>query len=174
MLQPPVIETERLRLRGHEIIDYAQACALWADPVVVRHIGGKPFTAEEVWHRLLRYRGLWALLGYGYWAVEEKSTQQFIGDIGFADFKREMTPSFGGAPEMGWILSPHAHGKGYATEAVMAALAWAATHVSATRYVCMIDPENLSSLSVASKAGFSEYARTTYKAAPMILLERQS
>jgi RimJ/RimL family protein N-acetyltransferase len=123
MLQIPVIETERLRLRGHEITDYADACAPWANPVVVRHIGRKPFTAEEVWHRLLRYRGLWALLGYGYWAVVEKSTQQFIGDIGFADFKREMTSSFGVAPEMGWILSPAAHGKGYATEAVMTALA---------------------------------------------------
>jgi RimJ/RimL family protein N-acetyltransferase len=174
MLQPPVIETERLRLRGHELTDYEDACALWADPVVVRHIGGKTFTAEEVWHRLLRYRGLWALLGYGYWAVEEKSTQQFIGDIGFADFKRELTPSFDGAPEMGWILSPLAHGKGYATEAVMAALAWTETHVPATRYVCMIDPENLASISVAGKAGFSEYARTTYKGAPMILLQRQS
>jgi hypothetical protein len=35
----------------------------------------------------------------------------------------------------------------------------------------MIDPDNLSSLSVASKTGFSEYARTTYKGAQMVLLE---
>jgi RimJ/RimL family protein N-acetyltransferase len=171
MLEIPVIETERLILRSHKISDHADSCTLWADPQVVRYIGGKPFTAEEVWHRLLRYQGLWAMLGFGYWAIEEKSTQRFIGDMGFADFKRDLTPSFNGAPEMGWILSPATHGKGYATEAVKAALAWGKTHITATSYVCMIEPENLPSLSVAGKSGFAEYARTNYKGAQMVLFK---
>jgi RimJ/RimL family protein N-acetyltransferase len=36
-----------------------------------------------------------------------------------------MQPSLGSAPEAGWVMAPRAHGKGYATEAVRAALAWA-------------------------------------------------
>ena len=37
----PVIETERLRLRGHRRDDFAACCALWSDPVVTQYIGGK-------------------------------------------------------------------------------------------------------------------------------------
>jgi RimJ/RimL family protein N-acetyltransferase len=52
-----------------------------------------------------------------------------VGDIGFADFKRDFEGAekfdLKGLPEMGWVLSPSVHGKGYATEAVSAALAWA-------------------------------------------------
>ena len=61
---------------------------MWADPEVTRYIGGRPFGVEEVWTRLLRYAGHWALLGYGYWAVIEKSSGRFVGEAGLADFHR--------------------------------------------------------------------------------------
>ena len=51
------------------------------------HIGGKPFTREESWARLLRYGGLWSLLGYGYWAVRDKESGRFAGELGFAGFR---------------------------------------------------------------------------------------
>ncbi len=37
----PEIETERLRLRGHALCDFDACAAMWAEPAVVRHIGGK-------------------------------------------------------------------------------------------------------------------------------------
>jgi RimJ/RimL family protein N-acetyltransferase len=132
---------------------------MWADPNVTRFIGGRPASREDVWNRLLRYRGLWALLGYGYWAVSERETGRYVGDVGFADFHRDITPSLNGAPEVGWALATWAHGKGFATEAVRAALAWGDTHLEPrrgepTRYVCLISPENLGSIRVAEKCGF--------------------
>ncbi len=63
---------------------------MWADPEVTRYIGGKPLTEEESWARLLRYVGHWSLLGFGYWVVEEKTTGNFIGEVGFADYKRDL------------------------------------------------------------------------------------
>ena len=138
----PVIETARLRLRAHRADDHAACLAIWSDPEVTRYIGGRPFTSEEVWKRLLQYVGLWSLLGYGYWAVEEKATGRYIGDIGFADFKRELEPSLHGMLEFGWVLAPHAHGQGYASEAVTAAVAWGEQHFSTLRAVCIISPEN--------------------------------
>ena len=63
----PVIETERLRLRGHTLADFADSAAMWAEDAVTRLLGGRPLTEEEVWTRLLRYVGHWALQGYGYW-----------------------------------------------------------------------------------------------------------
>ena len=78
-VEVPVLETERLRLRRHRLEDFAACTAMWADPIVTRHIGGKPFSQEEVWTRLLRYVGHWAWLGFGYWALEEKASDEFIG-----------------------------------------------------------------------------------------------
>lgn len=170
--EAPVLETARLRLRGHRPEDLPACAAMWADPIVTRYIGGRPFSAEEVWARLLRYVGHWAWLGFGYWAVEDKLSGAFIGEIGFADFRRDVEPSFGGAPELGSVLVPHAHGKGYATEGVRAALAWGDARFDSPRTVCMIDPENVASIRVAEKCGYRELARSTYKGLPTVVYAR--
>ena len=112
----PVLETKRLKLRGHRLNDFPASAAMWADPIVTRHFG-KSFTEEEAWTRFLRYAGHWSLLGFGYWVVEEKATGHFAGEVGFADYKRSIEPPLS-APEIGWVLASQFHGKGYATEAV--------------------------------------------------------
>jgi len=169
----PVIETARLRLRGHRSADFGDCAAMWADPGVVRHIGGRPFPAEEVWAKILRYAGLWSLLGYGYWAIEEKASGRYVGDVGFADFKRDVRPSFDGAPEIGWALAPWARGVGFATEAVGAAIGWGDGYFAAARTVCMIDPENAASIRVAETCGYREFGRTLYKNQATILFQRE-
>ncbi|HKD39527.1 MAG TPA: GNAT family N-acetyltransferase [Myxococcaceae bacterium] len=128
----PPIDTERLTLRGHGLEDFTESAAMWADPEVTRHIGGKPFSAEEVWTRLLRY----------------------VGEVGFADYKRNIEPSLGGVPEIGWALASWARGKGFATEAVRAAVAWGCGALR-VRAHCMFDHE-----------------RTTYKGQPILIFER--
>src|SRR5580698_334184 len=168
-----VIETERLRLRGHCPADFAVSAAMWADPVVTRHIGGRPQTEEETWSRLLRYAGHWALLGFGYWAVEEKATGSFVGELGFADYKRELQPALHGTPEIGWVLASPAHGKGYATEAVRAAVAWGDAHFPSAGTACIIAPENLASIRVAAKCGYSRPQPATYKGKPTLLFVRE-
>jgi RimJ/RimL family protein N-acetyltransferase len=168
----PIIQTERLILRGHTLADFDECLAMWSDPEVTRHIGGRPSTAEEVWTRLLRYVGMWALLGYGYWVVRERESGRFVGEVGLADFHREITPALEGAPEAGWVLAPWAHGRGFATEAVRAALAWGDANLDAPRTVCLIAPENAASIHVAEKCGFREFARTIFKDQPTILFER--
>jgi RimJ/RimL family protein N-acetyltransferase len=168
----PAIETERLRLRAHRVHDFADCVAMWGDPRVTRHIGGWPFSAVEVWARMLRYAGLWSLLGFGYWAVEERGSGRFVGEVGFADFKREIEPSIDGQPEIGWVLAPWAQGRGLATEAVGAALAWGDHNWGGRPTVCLIDPANAASIRLAGKCGYRELARTTYKGGPTILFRR--
>ena len=168
----PLIETERLRLRAHRAEDHAGCLAIWSDPEVVRYIGGRPFTTEEVWKRLLQYVGLWSLLGYGYWAVEEKHSGRYIGDIGFADFRRDMQPSLQGMLEFGWVLAPQVHGNGYASEAVAAIAAWSQAHRPELRVVCIISPENLPSIRVAEKAGFRLWQQTVYHDSPTLVFTR--
>jgi len=169
----PVLETERLRLRAHCEGDLAACSAMWADPLVTRHTTGKPQTSEEVWARILRYVGHWALLGFGFWAVEEKASGEFVGELGFADFKRSLEPPLHGVPEAGWILASPFHGKGYATEAMRAVIAWGDQHFGLVRTACLIHPENVASIRLAEKFGYREYARSVYKEHDVIMFARQ-
>lgn len=170
---PPVIVTERLTLKASELSDFDDSVAMWSDPQVTRFVGGRPSTPEESWARLLRSRGLWPLFGFGYWAVRETATGRYVGEVGFADFHREISPSFFGLPEMGWVLASWCHGQGYGTEAVTAGLAWIDQTLAPPRVPCIIDPGNAPSLALARKTGFRLVTETAYKDAPILLLERK-
>ncbi|MGH8781764.1 GNAT family N-acetyltransferase [Paraburkholderia sp.] len=167
-------ETDRLVLRPHVRDDFDDTLAMWSDPDVTRFINGKPSTREEVWARLLRYIGHWTLLGFGFWVVREKATGRFLGEVGFADFHRDIEPSHDGLPEIGWALARHAHGQGFATEAVQGALRWSDTEWPGRETVCIVAPENMASLRVAAKCGFVERTRTSYKTQPIIVLRRNA
>jgi RimJ/RimL family protein N-acetyltransferase len=170
--EAPVVETPRLILRGYVVEDFPHFVAAWADPEVVRYISRHPLTEEESWPRFLRNIALWPMLGYGYWAVTEKSTGRYIGDVGFADFKREIEPSIKGVPEIGWVLASWAHGNGYATEAAQAAIAWLERTLGPQRTVCIINDDNRASIRVAEKLGYKEFARSEYKGARVVMFER--
>ena len=144
---------------------------MWADPAVVRYVGGRAFSREESWSRALRTVGLWEWLGFGYWCVREKQSGRFVGEVGFADFKREMVPSIEGVPEGGWVLASWSHGQGFASEALQTVHAWMDEQGHA-RTVCIIDVGHRASLRVAEKLGYHERCRTTYKGAPIVLFER--
>lgn len=168
----PRLETERLVLRGHQLEDFDECFKMWSDLQVTRYTIGRPSTREEAWARLLRNAGHWALLGFGYWVVQERSSSRFLGEVGLADLRRDLEPSFGNAPEAGWVLCAGAWGRGHATEAMRAVLEWGGANLRSERTVCMIHPENLASLKVATKCGFQEVTRTTYRSGPTVLFER--
>ena len=167
----PELLTERLLMRGHRLDDFEDCAAMWGDERVTRFIGGKPSTREQAWARLLRYVGHWSLLGFGYWVLRERASGRFVGEVGFADFKRDIDPPLGDDQEMGWVLDPRAFGKGFAGEATRAAQGWMDGAFRARRTVCMIDTENVASLRVAEKLGYREFTRTRAEK-PVILLER--
>jgi RimJ/RimL family protein N-acetyltransferase len=171
-MEIPILETERLILRGPVREDFPSYAEMWADAGVTRFIGGKPFSEEDSWAKFLRVFGHWVVLGFGYWSVVEKSSGRRIGEIGFLSMKRDIEPSFHETPEIGWALAPSAQGKGYASEAVRAALQWGEGYFGRVKMVCIIDPENAASIRVALKCGFREKLRTTYKGSPTILFER--
>jgi RimJ/RimL family protein N-acetyltransferase len=145
---------------------------MWSDPGVTRLIGGKPSSEQQTWSRMLTYLGHWQLLGFGYWAIEEKQSRAFAGEIGFADFKRDIAPSMKGYPEIGFALGSPFHGKGYATEAARAVVAWGDANVNAEKTVCLIDPRNAASLRVAQKCGYEVFEHGVYNGTPALFLAR--
>lgn len=169
----PILETERLRLRAHHPDDWSDCAKMWADPLVTRYIGGQPFNKEDVWNRLLRYRGLWFTLGFGYWLAEEKSTKCFVGDVGFADFKRDIVPALEG-PELGWAFASDFHGRGYGYEAVKAVTHWGDAHLNTKSTSCIIHPDNAPSIHLAEKCGYQRQHLTSYKGHETLVLSRIS
>jgi RimJ/RimL family protein N-acetyltransferase len=158
----PVLETQRLILRRYEISDFLAFAAQRADPAVMKYIGkGDLLSEEESWSRFQSIAGHWQLLGYGTWALEEKTTGSVIGALGFADKKRPAEHPASGAPEMGWSLASSAHGKGFASEALKSALGWGYEFFGPTRVVCVISDDNIASLRVAQKHGFEQFATAT-------------
>jgi len=168
----PVLHTERLILRKHRLEDFPAYAAMWATEEVTRFIGGKPNTDEEAWAKFMRMAGQWAMLGFGFFAVEERATGRFIGETGFVEGRRDIAPSLIGIPEIGWGFAPDVHGKGYALEAARAARAWGEAHFGKVPMRCIIAPENTPSIRLAHKLGFKEILRTTYKEQPTVMLER--
>jgi RimJ/RimL family protein N-acetyltransferase len=169
--EAPTLDTDRLRLRAHRADDLHDCAEMWADPEVTRFIGGRPFTKEETWTKILRYAGHWSLLGYGYWVITDKAKSRFVGEVGFADFKREIDPPLDG-PELGFALARWAHRQGFATEAVLAAHAWLTMRCGAVRTSCLIDPGHTASVRVVEKCGYRELRRATYKGSPTVVFER--
>jgi len=144
----PELETPRLLLRGFRQTDFEAYAAMMSDPDVTRYLGdGRPLNRVDAWRQLAMFAGHWQLRGFGLWAVEERSTGQFIGRIGC--FEPEGWPAF----EIGYTLARHAWRKGYASEGASAALEYARSTLGRDEITSVIKTGNAGSIAVATKLG---------------------
>ncbi|HXC59516.1 MAG TPA: GNAT family N-acetyltransferase [Steroidobacteraceae bacterium] len=167
----PILLSARLRLRPHVRADYPACKALWQHPATIRFTGGVAQSDQDVWFRLLRYGGMWPLLGYGFWVFEDRVTAQYLGEGGLLDARRGIV-GLQDIPEAGWAVTPEAGGRGIATEAMSTVLDWVDTQHTIDRTGCIIDAGNAPSLRVASKLGYQETGRPLFRGAPIVLLHR--
>lgn len=170
--EAPRIETERLILRPFSAGDLDALAAIWADDAVVRFIGGQKLTREDTWRRSLAACGQWPYTGFGYWIAQSRADESVVGQLGFADFKREIEPSLEGEPELGYVFTPKVHGQGIAREACEAALAWADSNLACTSYPAIISPENGASIRLAERLGFSREPDAVYRGETIALFRR--
>jgi RimJ/RimL family protein N-acetyltransferase len=154
MKQIPILQTERLLLRGWKKADLDPFARMMADPEVARFIGGVQ-PRSSVWRAIAMYAGLWMLHGYGFWVVERKSDGTFLGRVGL--WQPESWPGV----ELAWSLDRPYWGNGYATEAARAVLDFAFTDLKIPRLVSLIDPENAPSQRVATRLGEIKGAQIT-------------
>lgn len=120
---PRVVEltTERLRLRGWRPQDREPFAALNADPQVMRHFPA-PLDRRRSDQLLDTIDAALRERGWGLWAVERRASGEFLGMVGLTPvaFDAAFTP----AVEVGWRLALRGWGRGYATEAARASLAF--------------------------------------------------
>ena len=144
----PVIETERLILRGFEERDLDAFAAMQADAEVMRFISPSgPRDRAVTWRDMAQAIGHWALRGHGLWALEEKGTGAFLGRVGI--IRPEGWPEI----ELAYALARPAWGRGFATEAGRAALRWAFGTQGVVRVASFIAPGNAASQAVARRLG---------------------
>jgi RimJ/RimL family protein N-acetyltransferase len=116
----PEIETGRLILRQWRDEDAGPLAAMNADPEVLRFFPSVQTRAGSD-AMLGRLREKWADDGLCFWALEAKGE----GFAGFTGLNRPgFTAHFTPCVEIGWRLVRSAWGKGYATEAARASLAY--------------------------------------------------
>jgi RimJ/RimL family protein N-acetyltransferase len=142
----PVLQTERLTLRGWREDDFESFAAIYADPEQARFIGGV-HTRDDAWRRMASIAGHWLLRGYGTWVLEDKTTGEFIGWSGL--WAPEGVPGC----DLGWTLIPAMRGRGLAREAALRARRYAYETAGLTSLISLIHPLNEPSIRVAEKLG---------------------
>ncbi len=142
--------TERLILRQWKQSDREPFAALNANPEVMRHFP-KTRTREESDGMAKAIEQLIAENGWGFWAVEEKSSEVFIGFVGLNIPGYELP--FSPVIEIGWRLDNAFWGKGYAPEAARKALEVGFEQFGMKEIVAFTALDNVPSQRVMEKIG---------------------
>jgi RimJ/RimL family protein N-acetyltransferase len=147
------LETDRLILRQFTEDDLEHLVELDSDPEVMHYInGGHPTPRDVLQEDLTWYIGYYTRSpGFGFWAVIEKSSGEFLGWFHFRP-----DPHSGGNPaetELGYRLRKSAWGKGYGTEGSRALINKGFIELGVRRVVASADADNIASRRVMEKAG---------------------
>jgi ribosomal-protein-alanine N-acetyltransferase len=86
---------------------------------------------------------------YGIWVLMERRSRTVVGDAGFLG-----PPGEDEAVEIGYSVIPDRRGRGYATEAVRALVAWALAQPGVSAVVARCTPDNTPSVRLLDRAGF--------------------
>lgn len=152
MAAADVLETPRLLLRPFRDNDLNGLAELCADPVVMRHF---PETLDRSASERLagRINTHFDLHGFGPWSVEIKGGASYIGFVGLMvpTFETHFTPCV----EVGWRLARRFWGRGYATEAARAVLAYGFETARRDEIVSMTVPGNWRSRAVMERLGMT-------------------
>lgn len=141
----PVIETDRLILRGPRNADLPAFTAYFATPRA-EFTGGQRDDVES-YRMLMTTAGHWHMRGYGLWVIEDRAsgaTAGWTGILHHLDWPE---------PELGWTVFDGYEGKGIAHEAALAARAHAANRQGIAAPISLIDPDNARSAALATRLG---------------------
>ena len=140
------IETERLLLRVGEACDFEAFAAFNTDEDAMRFTGGH-MPRAAAWRKFLVMPGAWVIQGFGMFSVIEKSSGEWLGQLG------PWQPDGWPGTEVGWGFKRSAWGRGYATEAAIVAIDWAFDALGWDEVIHSIDPDNTASILLAQRLG---------------------
>jgi RimJ/RimL family protein N-acetyltransferase len=131
----------------------ADVDALWAgedDGYVCRSRLPGPFTRRDITNQIRTWQDQWRLGGTGQaLAVRKTGSRTLVGGCAL-----EIRPDDGEIAELSYWVFPPYRRRGYATRSVELACRYAFADLGVARIDLYIEPTNIASLRVATKAGF--------------------
>jgi len=144
------IETDRLIIRPFEERDISSSYKMNLDPEVSKYTGdGGVVSKTEIERRIKEHVfGDYKIYGFGRFAVELKSTGEFIGFTGlkYLDDMDEV--------DIGFRFMSQYWGKGYATESALPCIEYGFKTLGLKSIIGLVLPENKGSINVLKKLGF--------------------
>lgn len=149
-LRSPRLYTHRLILRPWLVQDRARFAELNADPLVMEFFPSCLDRAQSD-ALLRRIDAHFAEHGFGWWALQVKGGDPFIGYVGLevVDFDAPFVP----AVAIGWRLAAEHWAEGFALEAAEAALSYAFDTLGLDQVVAFTVPANENSLGLMERLG---------------------
>ena len=160
-------------IRPLRLEDADALARLYGDPDVRRYFPDGTLTTDETKEELEWFIDVYdRRYGLGLWATLERETGEFIGRCGLIPWRAlppynaqlvltyaDETPDVDAMyeVELAYLLAKEYWGRGLATEAAQAIVAYAVEHLTLSRLICLIDPDNVASMRVAAKIGMSAY-----------------
>ena len=148
--------TERLILRAMSIDDADAFYALNSHPEVMRHTGEPPLDSVDDARNAIENYADFRTIGYGRWGCYLKESEKLIGFCGlkYLDDLKEV--------DLGYRLLPEYWGRGLATEACLASVAFGFDVLKLDRIIGLVLPENAASIRVLEKVGMGPDGEVDY------------
>lgn len=158
------LETERLLLREMTLDDLDALLAVFSDPETMRFYPQAFDRAmTQQWIENMRQRE--RRDGFALLSMVLKETGGVVGDCGLVAQHIDGVDEV----EIGWHVRRDLWGKGYATEAARACMAYGMATLGCTRFVSIIAPDNIASRRVAEKIGMTVERETDWRGKTILL-----
>ena len=152
-----IIQTDRLFFREFTQADIDKLFLLLSDPIEMKYCSG-PIDMKGTQKWLDIVIESYKKYGYDYWAVYERNTDTFLGQVGILnqeiDGKQEDCLAF--------MIGQKYWNKGYATEGAIACINYAFKSLKLKKLIATVERENLQSICVLRKIGMKYAGETNY------------
>jgi len=165
---PEQLESNRLVLRQFRESDWRELHRYYSDEKATRFTFGRVLTEGDTWRTMCSMIGHWQVRGYGPYAVEDKSSGNVLGTVGF------WFPNDWPEPEIKWGLAREYWGNGFAKEAAALVLAAGKEHLPDYILISLIHPDNKPSIGVALAIGARLESTIEYEGEPHGIYRHQS
>lgn len=162
-----VIKTNRMIFRSWRDEDLVHFARINGDPLVMEYYPGR-LDEKASAHLMTHFQEHIDRYGYGFFAVENRDTGEFMGFAGLAQVSKDLP--FAPAVEMAWRFDYPFWGKGYATEAAQALMTQAFDVLGLKEIVAFCVVEHERAVAVLESLGFKTKSKENFMYAP----QRQS
>ncbi len=162
-----IFTSERLGYRLLKASDFADYFKLDSDPQVRAFFPNGHLNAEEVRANIEKNINFFNKNGFGVFIAIELATGEFVGRCGFGAIDT-------GEIEVGYVFLKKYWGKGLASEALSALLAWAEHNIQIVKQIIAFTPiEHTASQRVMQKAGMQFYKQAIHYGTTCVFYQKE-